>query len=397
MPALSFSFLFRRIAVGKQIRIPVVALIWFSVSLIAVLAKVLHAPMNNYFVYQGVFWHTLHQTNLYQPYPAEYYDTNYYGPVFSFVIAPFALFPWRLGCILWCMANAGFLYYAIMKLPLSYQQRMGVLLISFLELITSLQNVQFNPMLTAWIILAFVLVHKEKEWAATLFIAAGFLVKLYGIIALVTFLFSRRKWQFVLWFAVWMVVLLCLPMLISSPRFVVQSYMDWFEAITSKNEENIAQTLSGGPQDISVPGMVRRIFKQPYFSGLWALVPAAVLYLLPLLRWRVYGAKMYQLLYLSLSLIMVVIFSSSAESPTYVIAMAGVGVWFVVQPTPPSRRAIAALVFALLLTSLSPTDLFPRFIRTNYVTRYSLKALPCLVVWLVIVWQLLQRPFVVND
>ena len=43
--------------------------------------------------------------------------------------------------------------------------------------------------------------------------------------------------------------------------------------------------------------------------------------------------------------------------------------------------------------SFSPTDLFPRYIRKEYVIRYSLKALPCLFAWLIITVQLLSSNF----
>ena len=50
-------------------------------------------------------------------------------------------------------------------------------------------------------------------------------------------------------------------------------------------------------------------------------------------------------------------------------------------------------VFAFILTSLSPSDLFPRYIRVNYVQHYSLKALPCVIVWFVIIYQMLIVDF----
>lgn len=393
MPAKPFfQFFFRSVTIGKY-KVPVAAILWFVVGTIAAVSKILHSPMNNYFIYQGVFHHSIHQTNLYAPYPAEYYDVNHYGPVFSLVIAPFAVMPWQLGCTIWCIANIAFLYYAVMKLPLSFEQRIGIMYISFIELLISLQNVQFNPMLTAWLMLAFLLTNKGKEWAATFFIVAGFLVKIYGIIGLAAFLFSKQKLRFVLWCFVWMVVLLCLPMLISSPRFVVQSYIDWYNVLVLKDDIDVSLTLIGGSQDISVQGIIRRITQQPLFSQLWVLVPAGILYLLLLTRVKAYQLQWFRLLYLALSLITVVIFSSAAESPTYIIAMMGVAIWFVLQPSPPGKWAIAALVFALLFTSLSHTDLFPKGIRKDFITRYSLKALPCFIIWLMMVWQLLKQPF----
>ena len=392
------KFLFRSVSIGNY-KISVVAVLWFAMAAAAALAEVLRGPhsVNNWFIYKGVFDHTLRQVNLYAEYPAEYFDMNHYGPLFSLVVAPFALLPWWLGCIIWCLANAWFLYYAVGKLPLQQRQRSIILLVTAIEMMTSVHNVQFNPMLTAWIILAFVLVDKEKEGAATFFIAAGFFIKLYGIIALVSFLFSKHKIRFVLSFAFWMVVLFCLPMLISSPHFITQSYVDWYHAIIDKNIQNTDGTLVGGMQDISVQGMIRRMMRNPNFSQLRVLIPAGLLYVLPLAKIKAYRSQLFRLLYLALSLIMVVIFSSSAESPTYVIAVAGVGLWFVLQPSPPAKWAMAALVFVLLLTSLSATDLFPRFLKNNFIVAYSLKALPCLVVWLIIWWQLMRQKFYVSS
>jgi hypothetical protein len=46
-------------------------------------------------------------------------------------------------------------------------------------------------------------------------------------------------------------------------------------------------------------------------------------------------------------------------------------------------------VSALILTSLSPTDLFPKFLRDGYVEPLMLKVFPCILIWLKIIWDLL--------
>ena len=385
------KFLLSRITIGKKYTIDVAAIIWFLLAAVAALLEILRGPraINNYFIFKNVFFHILQQVNLYTENPAEYFDTNHYGPVFGMLIAPFAPLPYWLGCFLWCMVNAWFLYYAISRLPISRRQQLVILLISVIELMTAIHSVQFNPMLTAWMILAYILVDKQKDTAATFFIAAGFLVKIYGIAALACFFFSKHKMRFVLSFTGWLLVLLCLPMLFSSPAFVLQSYSDWYHALVEKDMQNAAGTLLNGMQDISVQGIIRRVLQNAAFPQLWVLAPAAIMVLLPLVKTKQYAAQTFRLLYLALSLITVVIFSSSAESPTYVIAVAGAAIWFVVQPQPYSRQAIALLIFVLLLTSLSTTDLFPRYIKVNFIVRYSLKALPCFVVWLVAWWQLM--------
>ena len=82
-----------------------------------------------------------------------------------------------------------------------------------------------------------------------------------------------------------------------------------------------------------------------------------------------------------------IIFNHKAESPTYIIAITGVAVWFGSQKI--KIENLVLLVLALVLTSLSPTDLFPASIREHYVLPYDLKVLPCVLIWLKITFELL--------
>ena len=95
---------------------------------------------------------------------------------------------------------------------------------------------------------------------------------------------------------------------------------------------------------------------------------------------------------LASTLIFTVIFSSGSESPTYIIAFAGVAIWFIVQQNPKRPWVIALFVFALLLTSLSPTDIFPKPVK-EFIRLYSLKALPCTIIWLTIIYQMMKQDF----
>ena len=65
--------------------------IWTLLSLVGMLK--LHRSHNNFLIFKGVYWHTVNGTSLYAAYPSEYSDVNHYGPLFSLIIAPFALLP----------------------------------------------------------------------------------------------------------------------------------------------------------------------------------------------------------------------------------------------------------------------------------------------------------------
>jgi hypothetical protein len=389
-------FLQRKISLGKNISWHVIDMLWFGLSLITTVSELLRGVRNanNYQIFKNVFYHTLAQTNLFAPYPDAHFDTNHYGIVFSLFIAPFALMPDWLGCFCWCMSNAALLWYAIRMIPADEAKKTAILGIILIELQTSLHNTQFNPMMAAFILLAFLLTYREKEWAAAFFILAGFYIKIYGIVALSAFFFSRHKPRFIGWCLIWAVVLFCLPMLFSSPAFTIDSYADWLNSLTEKNDQNTSLGIVFG-QNISAHGMLQRIFDLPGLSQLWILIPAACIQLIPLVRFRQWKSAEFILLYAASCLIATTIFSSSAESATYVIAVTGAAIWYVYSTLKGTWRN-AILIFLFLFTILSPTDLYPECIKRGFFVAYSLKALPCLLIWVLIAAQLIRHNFAAN-
>jgi hypothetical protein len=374
------NFLFKEYQVSSK-RIPLVSIAWFALAFIAVLTEVLRESPNNYLIFKYVFWHVIEQKQLYIPYP-EYVDVNHYGPLFSLLIAPFAILPDKLGCILWALANAAFLYYAVSRLKITQRNKLIIIAITAIEMMTSIHSVQFNPMVGAWLILAYVLVEDEKDFWATLFIAAGFLVKIYGVAGLLLFVFSKHKVQFVLSFLFWLAVLFCLPMIYSSPSYIISTYREWIERLIEKDKLNAAGFSNAGYQDISVMGMVRRLTGNPAISNLTFIIPAALLIMAPLLRFKQYVSAQFRLSYLAIVLITVVVFSSSAESSTYVIALPGACLWYIFHRNNYKVASTVVLILLFLLTILSPTDLVPGYIKDHFIRAYSLKALPCFIIWL---------------
>jgi hypothetical protein len=140
-------------------------------------------------------------------------------------------------------------------------------------------------------------------------------------------------------------------------------------------------------------GLIRRLLQNPNIPNLPFIIGGLILFFLPYLRLNQYKNLAFRLMLLASSLIFIVIFSTGSESPTYIIAFTGVSLWFVIQQNPKMNWIIILYIFAFILTSLSPSDLFPKFIRINYIQHYSLKALPCVLVWFVIVYQMLVVDF----
>ncbi len=349
---------------------------------------------NNYLIFKYAFLHAVDQLPLYNLYPEHHLDSNHYGPFFSLLFAPFAVLPNFIGMTLWQLANVFLLYFAIHNLPLSFKKVNAVYWIITHEMLTAMFSFQFNISIAAIIVLSFVYIEKQKNIWATFFIALGFFVKLYGIIGLAFFFFVKQKPKFILYGILWCILLFILPMAFFSPQFILQSYHDWYVSLTEKQLLNASLTSM---QDISVMGMVRRITQNASLSNLPFILSGLLVFTLPYLRIKQYQSLNFRLLFLAATLIFTVIFSNSSESPTYIIAFTGVAVWFVIQSKPKHPFILFLFIFAFLLTSLSPSDLFPKFIREQYIIPYSLKALPCMLIWIYISYQLLTNNFLLKE
>ncbi len=379
LPAL----LYKRIRITRSVEIELIYILWFALAFIAVMSEMSRGltSIDNYLIFRGVFDHVVDKKYLFSYYPDEYVSFNNYGPAFSLIIAPFALLPDYIGCFLWAIANATALFIGIRMLPVKQEQKILIYWVVLIEMMTSIHSVQFNPMFTSFILFAFVFTLKGKDWIATLFIALGILSKLYGVAGLAFFFFSKNKKTFILSFIGWMIVIVLLPICYSGYAYIMQSYEDWYYQIIKRNNQNILNSKYAGMQDISVPGMIRRIFNYYGAIDFKIIALSGVFFLVPLLKRKNWENLQFQLSYLAIILISIVIFSSAAESPTFVIAVTGAAIWLILQQSPYSSGVKAALVLLFILTIISPTDIIPKYLRDNYILRYSLKALPCFVIW----------------
>jgi hypothetical protein len=365
--------------------------LYIAVAAYTTLFKYTRNIDNNYKIFRASYYHAREEKTLYGFYPQEYGDEYFYGPVFPAIIAPSALLPHGWGFLLWEIANAIAILMAIHLLPFTIRQKNQLLLLCAIEYANSIFYMQFNPAITAMILLSFILVERGREQWATLFIVLGTLIKLYPIIGLTFFLFSKNKGRFMLWSAVWSVVFLALPMLISSPAYVLNSYPQWLSALHGKVGLN---AYFDSPQDICVMGVVRRITGNINIPNPPFIAAGAILFLLPLLRFSQYKSFKYRIQTLASALIFIVIFSTGAEHPTYIIAVTGVFIWMLIQDKPYSATNIIFLILVLVITGLGLTDAVPKFIRQPYIARYSMKAWPVIIIWGKIVYELLFTDFV---
>ncbi len=365
--------------------------LWTLLPIIATVFK-LHRN-NNYLIFRGVFWHTVNQTSLYGAYPDEYFDVNHYGPLFALVVAPFAVMPVWLGMLFWNVVLSLCLYVAISRSQLKYKQQIFIYWFCAETLLTSLFMQQFNIAIAAIIIASYFLIERERDFWAAFLIVLGTFVKLYGVVGLAFFFFSKHKGRFVLSLLLWAVVLFVAPMLISNADYVIGQYHEWYVTLLEKNGENL-QSIA---QNISLLGMVRRITGNLLYSDLWLITPALVLFFIPYFRFSQYRNAMFRQTYLASVLLFVVLFSTGSESSSYIIAISGACIWYLSAPWQRNRWDVVFMVLVLMISGFGSSDLYPRCIRHDLIQVYSLKALPCTLVWLKLCYEMMFKNYASAD
>jgi hypothetical protein len=329
---------------------------------------------NNYLIFKQSFFHLINNKDLYSYYPIEQGDLFKYSPTFALFFGPLAYMPDAVGLSLWNLTNTLFLFVAFRMLPrIPLRDKVLMMALVLVELITSLQNVQSNALIAGMIVLAFACMENEKYFIAALLIVGTVFIKLFGVVAFVLFLFYPQKGRVVAYAAICGLVLGLLPLLVVSMDQLIILYKNWLGLLINDHDTQYG---------ISLIGWLTTWFMADVDKNLVVLAGVA-LFLLPLVKTSRYGDYQFRLFMLASVLIWIVIFNHMAESPTYVIAMAGVAVWYFSQS--PTTVNFSLVILAFVFTSLSPTDLFPSSIQDNYFDPYVVKAVPCIVIWAKIV------------
>ena len=363
--------------------------VWLLLPFIAWIMKCIPQKYNNFLIYKNVFINTIDQSNLYIPYPDRYFDVNLYGPIFSLIMAPFAITPLWFGLLSWLFISSLLLYFATYHLQISKKKKIFIYWFCAHELLTALFMTQFNVIVAAFIILSFILIEKEKDLWAAFFIMLGTFIKIYGIVGLAFFFFSKHKKVLLLSCILWSFLFFVIPMFYSSCDFIVDQYIEWYNSLASKNSKNTFALM----QNISLLGMIRKISCNEVYSDIYIIIGGLALFFAPYMRISQYKNLGFRLTFLASVLLFIVLFSTGSESSTYIIAFMGVAIWAIAAPWKRSNLDYILLVFAFLLTSFSPSDLFPQYIRETFVRPYALKALPCVLIWFKLIYEMCTKEY----
>ncbi len=370
----------RRVATNPWLRVVVAAHV-LSAAVTTLQRLVVGAQFNNFLIFRGSFFHLLHGQDLYARYPQEHWDLFKYSPTWALLFAPFALPPVAVGLMLWNLVNALALCLALTQL-LPPRAATYALLIAFVEALLAVQNAQSNGLVAALMIWALVAAERERITAGALSVGIGTSIKLFPLGAGVFGLFGKMRWVHLRVGALAALALIAAPLMVTPPATLLAQYRSW-SVVELRDAHDVGMLWIGGVLETAA-GHALPHWPLQLLGGSWTAVLCVVAYR----AWD--DARVRRLLLASL-LVFSTVFNHQAESPSYVIAFAGLGIWWSVQPR--ARWRDALLLAALLVGSIAGTDLVPRAWRVAYHQGWRLKALVCTISWCAIqvdLWRVLR-------
>ncbi len=364
-------------------------LLYVAIAVIASLQGLLHGPKpmgpqgipyteyNNYIIFKSSAFHLHEGRNLYQTYPAEYWDLYKYSPAFSLFFSLFAYLPDFLGLILWSLLNSLIIYFAIIKMPAFDEgKKSRMLLFCFIELLGSLQNAQSNGLMVGLILFTFIFLESEDYFLATFCIVASVYIKIFGAVGFALFLMYPNKKKMAVYSIFWFLFIGLSPMLITGFEPLLRMYKGWFLLLLEDHQ---------GSKGLSLAGILESWFRLEIPGTILTLLGIFV-FCLPLFRVSLYKLLIFRLLILSSVLLWCIAFNHKAESPTFIISIIGIAIWYYCRERNIQDKIL--MVAAFVLTTLSVSDLVPRPIREGFIQPYNIKGLMTVVIWIKVIFEL---------
>ena len=356
----------------------VLALYIASAALVTVQQAIL-GHSNNLSIFRAASLNLFAGRDLYAAHPEQHFDFYKYSPTFALLFAPLAYLPFALAFLCWSLLNGLLLWYALDRL-LPEREATVALALLYLEVLLALQYGQSNALVAALMILAFVAFEGRRQVGAAASITGGAAVKLFPLAAVSLAVFHPRRLRFAAVFIAVLAAAVALPLVAIPLGDLLAQYRSW-HAIEAKDALRRGYSLMH--------------YTHAWFGVDWPNWPqqaaGTALLLLPLgLRPDRWEQLDFRRLFLCSLLVYSVLFNHVSESPSFVVAYAGIVIWYV--SSPPSRLRTAIMALTLLVMVVHDVDVVPRWVKYEIFVPYRIKGIPCLVAWFVMQWELLVTP-----
>ncbi len=318
----------------------VLALYVASAALVTVQQAIL-GHSNNLSIFRSASLNLFAGRDLYAAHPEQHFDFYKYSPTFALLFAPLAYLPFALAFLCWSLLNGLLLWYALDRL-LPEREATVALALLYLEVLLALQY--------------------------------------FPLAALSLAVFHPRRLRFAAVFIAVFAAAVALPLVAIPVGELLAQYRSW-HAIEAKDALRRGYSLMQ--------------YTHAWFGVDWPNWPqqaaGTALLLLPLgLRPDRWASSAFRRLFLCSLLVYSVLFNHASESPSFVVAYAGIVIWYV--SSPPSRLRTAIMALTLLVMVVHDVDVVPRWVKYEIFVPYRIKGIPCLVAWFVMQWELLVTP-----
>lgn len=339
----------------------------------------LYTEYNNYVIFKNSFFHLLQGKNIYQWFPGEQWDLYKYSPFFSLFFSLFAYFPDFIGLTLWSLLNSLIVFFAISKLPgFSKEKKSWILLYCFIEMLGSIQNTQSNGLMAGLMILAFVFLEESNYFLAAFCIVFSIYIKIFGAVAFSLYLLYPNKLRMAGWTIFWMVLMAVLPAMVTGFPQLGELYKHWYALLKEDQQAS---------QGISLVGIIDTWFNTDVSKSLITGL-GVVLFCIPFIRISRFRIVEFRILALCSVLLWTIVFNHKAESPTFIISMCGIAIWFFCRER--SWGDMFLFILAFILTTLSVSDIFPPSVKENFIRPYRIKGLMSIIIWLKIIFEMIS-------
>jgi Glycosyltransferase family 87 len=343
---------------------------------------------NNFKIFYCAFPHLMAKQNLHQFFPAEYYDQFLYAPPSAVWLGLFCWLPPFISLVLWLSITswvAWLVVYHFPKISIATKNKMAVFI--FIELSTSVNNLQTNHLLAAAIVASFILLEANKVWQNNIITALAFFTKGISGAGVFLLLFYKPFWKNAIYFLITFVLVGILPGFFVGFTELPRLYTQWINLLAEDHGVNVGISLIG-----FVHCNITHISNVYLFQivGL-ALLAITLLYL----RFAKKDNWYWRLFAMNYLLVWLVLFNNAGESCGYIFAMYGIGFWYFTKQNKWLDHCLITLV--VLLCMLAPTDLYPSVLR-RWMQDHSIKALPVFLVWCKMHWDMItiQKPLALD-
>ena len=348
------------ISTAKQ-RATLLALYGAGILTATVQRGVLSREHTTFTIFRQSFSHLISHQNLYAAYPAEQgaaaADLFKYSPSAAMLFAPLALMPYAAAMLLWNVLNVAVLVFAITRILPPRRANLALLLLAP-EIFVSIQASSSNGLVAGLILLAALAYEEGRLLRAGYAISVGAAMKIFPLAVFVFGMLQVRRRPAIIASIVAFIAVLSLPLLVISPRELLQQYQ-WWLVVEGADAKDMVFGLSLMRQlrdwsQLTWPNWVIQLLGTAFF-----LLPIAI-------RRSQWKNEAFRVQYLCSLLVYVVLFNHQAERQSFIIAATGCVLWYV-----NSRRNVEGTVLLAIALVGVPT-------------------VPYLAMWLVIHFELLR-------